>query len=197
VEALGVAVFGKHEDVAQARLEFANGCVANMSASRISYVPRRQMQVWGPRAYTTVDFASRTVNLVEPSEAVLKEQIDVERMTPSERSQAKETLLTDHLPQRSLRVEPSNALSEELANFAAAIRNEAPMRVPGEQGRAALSVAHAVLASIETHVWQRATDGPILPMAPATPNTLRGPHWTRPAGSPAEVRTGRSRREAG
>jgi predicted dehydrogenase len=198
VEALGVAVLGKHEDVAQARLEFANGCVAHLSASRISYVPRRQMQVWAQRAFATVDFASRTVHVVEPSEAVLKRQIDVDRMTPSERSQAKETLLNDHLPQRSLRVEPSNALSEELANFVAAIRKEQALRVPGEQGRAALCAAHAVLASIETHVWQRATDGPILPLTPPAAAALRGPHWTRSAGAPAEAsRAGRVRREAG
>ena len=72
VEALGVAVLGQHEDVAQARLEFANGCVANLSASRISHVPRRQMQVWAERGFVTVDFANRTANVMaEPSDDIL------------------------------------------------------------------------------------------------------------------------------
>lgn len=193
VEALGVAVLGKHEDVAQARLEFANGCVANLSASRISHVPRRQMQVWAERAFVTVDFAGRTAQVVEPSQAVLNQEIDVERMTPAELADAKENLLAEHLPLHSLRVEPLNALSEELANFLAAIRGQQSLRVPGDQGRAALAAAHAVLASIETHVWQRATDGPILPLAAANSPVLRGPHWNRSgAATPA-----RPRREAG
>lgn len=194
VEALGVAVIGKHEDVAQARLEFSNGCVANLSASRISHVPRRQMQVWAERGFVTVDFAGRTAQVVEPSQAILDRQIDVERMTPAQRAHAKDNLLSEHLPQHALRVEPTNALSEELANFVAGVRGEQSLRVPGEQGRAALAVAHAVLESIETHVWQRATDGPILPLAAASSAVLRGPHWDR---SEATSPSARARREAG
>ena len=57
VQALGISVLGDHEDVAQARLEFANGCVANLSASRVSYQPVRQMQVWSEHGCVTVDFS--------------------------------------------------------------------------------------------------------------------------------------------
>ena len=55
VQALGISVLGDHEDVAKARLEFANGCVANLSASRVSYQPVRQMQVWSEHGCVTVD----------------------------------------------------------------------------------------------------------------------------------------------
>ncbi len=46
VDAMGISVLGGHEDVANARLEFANGCVAALSASRVSYEPVRHMQIW-------------------------------------------------------------------------------------------------------------------------------------------------------
>ncbi len=67
VDALGVAILGGHEDVAHARLEFQSGCVANLSASRVSYEPARKMQIWAPRAYANIDFGTRMTTLVRPA----------------------------------------------------------------------------------------------------------------------------------
>ena len=49
VSAVGVSVFGEHEDVANARIEFEDGCVANLTASRASYTAVRKMRIWGDR----------------------------------------------------------------------------------------------------------------------------------------------------
>ena len=70
VDALGISVLGGHEDVANARLEFECGCVATLSASRVSYEPVRRMQVWSAEAFAGIDFASRTATLVRPSETL-------------------------------------------------------------------------------------------------------------------------------
>src|SRR5438132_1784366 len=70
VEALGVSIFGGCEDVANARLNFANGCVANLTASRASYAAHRCMQIWGPEGFARLDFAKRHVTFIQPSEEV-------------------------------------------------------------------------------------------------------------------------------
>ena len=67
VEALGMAVMGDHEDVANARLQFASGCVATLSASRVSYEPTRRMHAWSPQAFAAVDFAARTCTWFAPA----------------------------------------------------------------------------------------------------------------------------------
>ena len=79
VDALGVSVLGGHEDVANARLEFECGCVATLSASRVSYEPVRRMQVWSARAFAAIDFAARTATLVRPSETLLRRQFQRRR----------------------------------------------------------------------------------------------------------------------
>ena len=184
VEAIGLAVLGQHEDVAQARLEFANGCVANLSASRISHVQRRQLHGWAERALVAVDMANRAATVTEPSSQVLQHAVDVERMNPAERLHYKDHLMNEHLPQRALDVEARNALGDELANFLAAVRGHETLRVPAEDGLAALEIAHRILEQIELHVWEAATDGPVGRLGASAPSILRGPHWShvqRPA----------------
>ena len=73
-------MLGGHEDVANARLEFECGCVATLSASRVSYEPVRRMQVWSARAFAGIDFAARTATLVRPSETLLRRQFRVDRL---------------------------------------------------------------------------------------------------------------------
>ena len=78
VEAVGVALFGEHEDVANARLGFANGCVATVTASRASAAPVRRMRVWAPEGYAGVDFARRHLTLVQPSEQFRASRVSAE-----------------------------------------------------------------------------------------------------------------------
>ena len=98
VEALGLALFGRHEDVANARLSFENGCVAELSASRASRTPARTMDVWSARTMASLDFGARAASVIHPSTAVLRREIDIERLVPAERNALKETLLAEHLP---------------------------------------------------------------------------------------------------
>ena len=98
VEALGVSILGGHEDVAHARLEFQSGCVANLSASRVSYEPARKMQIWAPRAYANIDFGTRTTTLVRPSETLLRGEFQADRLTPEQVEHYKTHLAEEHLP---------------------------------------------------------------------------------------------------
>ena len=80
VAAVGAAVFGGHEDMVNARLEFENGCVAHVTASRITRHPKRRLRVWAPEGYAGIDFVTRKLTLVQQSEELRQYGIRADRM---------------------------------------------------------------------------------------------------------------------
>ncbi len=174
VDAVGVAVLGQNEDAAQARLEFGDGCVANLSASRVSYsaAPNRRMQLWSTRGFVAIDFGDRSVSVVTPSETVRCGAFDYETLSAAEKATFKDRVFSDILRFESVKVESCNALADELRDFVDAVRNRTEPRVTGRQGRNALAVAEAVVESVRAHRWHA---GKLLAPAPI----LRGPHWKR------------------
>jgi predicted dehydrogenase len=170
VSAVGLTVLGPHEDVATARLVFGDGCIAQLSASRISYQARREMQIWTPRGFVGLDFATGTATMVRPSDAVRRGEIAVDGLSPAARQDMKDRLFTDLLPMTTVTAPKCNAIAEEQADFAQAILAGRAPRVPGEQGRAALAAAEAVLSAIAHHARQSST---------VAPSILPGPHWSQ------------------
>ncbi len=87
VEAIGVAVLSGTEDIANARLRFANGCIANITASRVSLEPLRRMRFFQSDAYVSIDFVTGRVRIVrregepgeDPPPKILLEELDLER----------------------------------------------------------------------------------------------------------------------
>jgi len=177
VSALGLAVLGRHEDVAQARLEFASGCIAQLSASRVSHLQSRRMQVWSEAGYAEVDFGNRTARVVHPSPWVVHRRFDAGSASPSEQESLRRDIAEKHLPIEELAVEPRNALADELEDFVQAIAGAGSVRVPGEHGRDALAVAERILEKIQSHSWNGAAPGPVGPLAMPSQSPLRGPHW--------------------
>ena len=82
VAAVGVSLFGEHEDVANARIEFEDGSVANLTASRASYTPSRKMRIWGAEGYASLDFAAKEATLIRPSEQLKRGRLDLEGRRP-------------------------------------------------------------------------------------------------------------------
>ncbi|HEV7221651.1 MAG TPA: Gfo/Idh/MocA family oxidoreductase [Pirellulales bacterium] len=194
VEALGVSLFGRREDIANARLHFENGCVASLSASRASHGAARTMQIWSRRAFAGIDFAARTATIVRPSDALLRRELDVEQMSIEEKTALKDRLMTEHLPVEQIQAEPCDAITAEWLDFADSIRAGRAPRVSGEDGRDAIAAAERILAQIAAHAWDGAPEGPLGPLMSPMPSTIRGPHWKvnpRSPSPPAE------RREAG
>ena len=166
IEALGTAVLGPHEDLAHARLRFANGCIANLNASRVSYETRRQMQVFAENAFACIDFGAGTTKLVRPSQRVRRGEIDFPRLSPEEKQQVRENFFTDVMPLEELQVERRNAILDEQHDFVISIRTGQTPQVTGRQGRQALAVAEQILAQIAS------------PPVPGTQSaSLPGPHW--------------------
>lgn len=189
VEAIGLSVLGGHEDVANARIYFADGAVAALSACRVAYEPARRMQVWSARAFTSIDFNQRTATVVRPSETLLGRRLDLEAMGPEELDHCREHLMEEHLPQTRLTAEAVDALALEHDDFLASIRGPRAPRVTGQQARDAVAVAEQVLDAIHAHSWEDAAEAPLpvrrLPAVPAPHfdlSVLREPSERRAAG---------------
>ena len=148
VRATGTPVLGPQEDMAQARLEFASGCVANLTASRASFVQQRTLQIFSPSAFAALDLANRKAKVVHVGEQIARGEIDVERATPEQVTAVKERLFVDYLPLEEVAVPEANAIADEQSDFLDAIRQGRDPIVTGEHGRAALDVAYRVLSAI-------------------------------------------------
>ncbi len=185
VHAVGLCVMGGHEDVAQARLEFANGCVTQLSASRVSYRPRRDMQIWSPRAQVEIDFAERRTTAVEPVDTLVDFDFQERDLSAEQRQHLQKNLFAELLPARQQEAPAQNALVEEQRDFVESIRTGRSPRVTGEQGSAVIAVAEQVLASIAEHQWDEEVAmppvGPLRVFAAPEPRILSSPRWQRPA----------------
>jgi predicted dehydrogenase len=148
VDAVGTTIFGPHEDMAHAHLKFANGCIANLNASRTSFLAQRKMQIVSERAYVGVDFAEQTAKLIRPSKEVMRREIDVRQLDVEQRQRMQHNLFTDLLPVRELTVEQNNAIFDEQCDFLHCIRTGDTPQVSGLQARDHLVVAEQILEQI-------------------------------------------------
>jgi len=172
VQALGITLFGPHEDMVQARITFANGCVANVSASRTSFVAQRITHVYSERAYAQIDFGARKARLVELGPQLAVRGVNVASLSAEQKQHIRENLFVDRSLLPICDVEPPecNPLLDEQQDFCDAIRFGRPPRVTARAGRDALAAAHLVLRSVERHQW----DGS--PLGRSGPDALPGGH---------------------
>ncbi len=146
VDANGVAVVSLEPDIANARLQFANGCVANVTASRISQKKMRKMRLFQRDAYVSIDFLqglSEVFRLVTPEEASGKFTF------PVVLGKLEQGARPRHILYEKLDAPEGNALQMELDSFVAAIQNHTPPPVTGEDGLRALEVATAITEIIK------------------------------------------------
>ncbi len=127
VDAVGVAALTDKVDIANARIRFASGCVANLTASRISAEPVRRVRVFQSRTYLSCDTVARAV----------------ERYRLVFGASGKPEIRHDRLP-----VPEGEPLGNELAAFVRAVRTRSAPEVDGPQGRRALELAYRVLDAI-------------------------------------------------
>jgi predicted dehydrogenase len=174
VEALGISVLGGHEDMATARLTFASGCVAQLTASRVSSQQRRTMNIFTSRSVASIDFATHEATLIKPREDVLRRKFRVDRLTAEERDYWKQHLFEGLLVRSEHTAAKVNAIQEEQRDFVTCICTGKTPRVDGAAGRDAIAVAELILAKIEEHAWDGTSGGrhgpfamPALPIIPA------------------------------
>lgn len=130
VDAVGVPVLSARDDIANARLRFAGGCVANVTASRVSLKRERRMRVFQRDAYVSIDFGA--------GEAVIARKGAGERFPGMPEIGLERRRFADNDPLRL-----------ELEAFLGAVRGERPVAVPGEDGLRALETALRITRALQ------------------------------------------------
>lgn len=174
VEALGLALMGPGEDVVQARIRFATGCIADLTASRISPQPRRAMQIWSAAGAVTVDFTTREVQRFSPTAAFPAGPTPVELAgrPGADLERLKQQVFGEWIECRRADVPADDALTAELRSFLDAVRTGSAPEVDGHQALAALELADRVVRSVAAHAWNGVEEGPTGPHV-ATREPLR------------------------
>ena len=152
VSASGLAVISSHEDLAEARIEFECGLVANVKASRVSPAPARQMQVFGSHGYADIDFGKPALSVVRPCETVVNRTFDLSTETDNPLDYSG-TLFSERLRCETLELEPRNAILDELHDFVISIQTGIAPTVDGVAGARAVDLAQRVLESVATRSW--------------------------------------------
>jgi len=149
VSASGVGVISSTVDIANARIEFENGCVANVTASRISVKKMRKMRIFQKDAYISLDFNDGNTELFyipkEGGQELANEGLAYSLGQIDTGSEKKEIKYARISPQNS------NPLLDELRAFTNAIENNLPPAVSAWDGLRALELANVILEKIESH----------------------------------------------
>jgi predicted dehydrogenase len=130
IRAAGLAILTEKVDIANVRLAFANGCVANFTASRVSTERVRKLRLFQPGQYVSLDYQKQEAAIFSVSGEVPDKQIDFELLAPP-------------------KAEP---LRVELESFIECVRTRRPPRVGAEDGIRALQVSLGILDKIEEHL---------------------------------------------
>lgn len=139
ISASGVAVMTETPDIANVRIEFNNGCVANLTSSRISMKKMRKMRLFQKDAYLGIDFLEKKTEIIK-----LKQPDDTNVFSfDIETSNGKKTIAIANPS-----IQPLNAIKLELESFVDAIINNKPTMVSEIDGFLAMEVAHQILDKI-------------------------------------------------
>lgn len=134
VDAVGVSVFSESEDIANARIRFASGCVANLTSSRVSMDQMRKIRIFEENAYVSTDYSAQEVVLYRKKPGALPSQAPMEGISIE-----------------PLEVKKEEPLKLELTSFLHSVRNRTSPEVDGEDGLKALELAERVITFIREH----------------------------------------------
>ena len=139
ITASGVAVMTDTPDIANVRIEFNNGCVANLTSSRISMKKMRKIRLFQKDAYIGIDFLEKKAEIIQMQKTPDKNSFSFDLETPN----GKKTISVSNpiIPQ-------ANAIKLELESFVDAIVNDKPTVVSEIDGYLAMEIAHQILEKI-------------------------------------------------
>ena len=160
VDAVGVNVLGPHEDIANARLAFANGCVANLTASRLAVKTERTIRVFSQEAYLSLDYQRKSGIAVKKDA-----NLDVLRLAREGKfndiTDLPFTKYADMLKIEPLQVGDEEPARREIEAFLEAVRTGGQTQgfVTAEQGLAAVQCADDIVGAIKQHQWDGTPTG--------------------------------------
>jgi predicted dehydrogenase len=142
IDSVGINVLSKTEDIANARIQFENGCVANLSASRMSLQKSREIRIFQDNAYLSLDFMNQKGHLVRKRDIIaygLKMKIGLVKAGD-----------TSSVPVREIPIEKGEPLALELAHFVESVAQARQPKVGAALGKSALEVAIAITEQIRS-----------------------------------------------
>lgn len=142
ISASGVSVLSDTPDICNARLEFDNGCVANITASRISMKAMRKSRFFQKDAYISVDFLEKEAEIIQMRDA--PEEPDPFNMVIEMGEDKKDKEILFQKPD----IEPHNAIEQELRSFADSILSNSTPAVTIDDGYKSLEIAHRILEKL-------------------------------------------------
>jgi predicted dehydrogenase len=140
IDSVGISVLSKTEDIANARIEFENGCVANLTASRMSMKKNREIRVFQDNAYLSLDFMNQKGHLVKKSDIIaygVKLKVGLAKAGDA-----------SSIPVHEIPIEKGEPLAIELAHFVESVREAKQPKVGGALGKSALEVAITITEQI-------------------------------------------------
>ncbi len=151
VDAIGVRALSPYEDIANARLTFANGCVANLTASRVAMHAKRKVRIIQPDSYLSIDYGLRRalVSRKRPNAP------DATKVDPTTIQDVRAFVLDKLICVEEIPMSPHDALEQELLAFLRTVATGAPPPCSGRDARRALALASRILDSIEANRRRR------------------------------------------
>jgi predicted dehydrogenase len=143
VEANGVAIVSKSPDITNARITFENGCVANVTSSRISMKQMRKMRLFQTDAYITLDFLEKKAQIIK-----LSDEAEVDSFPLSIDTETGKKYIQIEQPV----IQETNAIQMELESFASCILQNTPPKVSIHDGYKALHLANQIQKSMEENL---------------------------------------------
>ena len=155
LRAVGLPVLSPRVDIANVRLEFENGCVANLTASRVSTERVRKMRFFQPHQYLSLDFARQDLLLIDVTAAAGLDPAQLAALASTAAVLNSAAALGGQpapgMLLRKVPVEPGEPLRLEIESFLDAVRGRTQPVVTAEDGRAALALALQINAAIAAH----------------------------------------------
>ena len=148
ISASGVEVISDNHDIANARIEFDNGCVCNLTASRMSLKQMRKTRIFQKDAYISVDFLEKKTEVIRIKNLKASDKVDPFAMTIDIGKSKKKKQIYFENPQ----IEESNAIKQELISFYDSITNDSEPVVSITDGVIALELAHKILDKMNASV---------------------------------------------
>jgi predicted dehydrogenase len=151
IAAVGVAVIGRHEDVANARIVFADGCVANITASRLAMKTERRMRLFSPDAYVSVDYQKKAGVVIHKTANQAQLDIVRQQLAAEETPDLSNLDYTELVHVDQLEIDDQEPLKLQLQSFLHAVRTRTEPAVTGEDGAFAVDVATRITQAIAQH----------------------------------------------
>jgi len=148
IDAAGANVLSDFEDVANARIVFENGCVANVTASRVSIKSMRKIRVFSPNSYCSIDLLAREAVIFTKSPELTVKSLDIGKMDVSTIADLTGFLFGDLLRREKVKIDDHEPLKKEIESFIESIRKGREPVVSGEQGIRAVRTARTIVNEI-------------------------------------------------